>query len=221
MMQAAVAFFLATPSSPAWHQQQYPGIWYRRHRSLAARDTLRFVGNTAEGEIWGLNEDGDFALVGINMDEPTTVYNEESSRRPTNYLDTLMSPSPPSTSAARNEIDERFLGLMRTSDLGSTTSSLKKETFQKRQSPTTARWTASQTESDDANPEMTHKIIGFLEDIFPSLSEPELHRYATGLQAIGFDPNCELRFYLQEQDLDFMKVLHRRYFVAEIVGTTH
>ena len=176
--------------------------------------TLLFANNNG---ILGLNEDGDFALVGINMNEAEPP--------PATYLDRTM---PQSALQARNEIDERFLGLMSASGLSgkattsSTTISPIATTPQKSIDSSTKTPAASAlprdstpiVEDDNNNDE----IESLLQDIFPSLPATEIQRYAAGLRNIGFDPACESRFYLQADDLTFMKLLHGRYFVAEIVG---
>ena len=186
-------------------------------------------------EIFGLNEDGDFALVGINMKEESIVIQQQQQSTPglNTYLDSLMTtmPSTTTTSTTRNEIDERFLGLMREqqqlpSGTGESTAfsfSPATPPFTTTSSSSTA--TAATIDRNDDNDNEHHaqvwydKIYTLLQDVFPSLSEAERQRYTKGLLGIGFDPDCESRFYLREEDLaSFMKVLHRRYFVAEIVG---
>ena len=129
-----------------------------------------------------------------------------------NYLDTTTMISTTTTTqqqTARNEIDEKFLGLL--SATGLTTPTSGTTTTQRNNSSTSPPTTS---DNDPPSP----KLVSLLKDLFPLLTETEIKQYVTGLQGIGFDPDCESRYYIQEDDLTFMKKLHRRYFVAEIVG---
>jgi hypothetical protein len=49
----------------------------------------------------------------------------------------------------------------------------------------------------------------------------DLEAYAEGLSNIGFRPLCPSQCELRYDDLDFMRVLHRRYLHREITGEGH
>ena len=115
-----------------------------------------------------------------------------------------------------NEIDQKFLGLMSASGLSGATTAPTIPTPMPTASAELA--TPTSTRQEDSTSSSNEGIASLLRDLFPGLDTLEIQRYAAGLQSLGFDPNCESRYYLQAQDLTFMKVLHRRYFVAEIIG---
>lgn len=61
----------------------------------------------------------------------------------------------------------------------------------------------------------------WLLELLPNLDIYDVESYAEGLSNIGFDPNCKSQCELQYDDLDFMRVLHRRYIYKEIMGEGH
>jgi hypothetical protein len=61
----------------------------------------------------------------------------------------------------------------------------------------------------------------WLMELLPNLDIYDVETYAEGLSNIGFDPNCKSQCELQYDDLDFMRVLHRRYLYKEIMGEGH
>jgi hypothetical protein len=67
-----------------------------------------------------------------------------------------------------------------------------------------------------------HPIVKeWLLELLPNLDIYDVESYAEGLSNIGFDPNCKSQCELQYDDLDFMRVLHRRYLYKEIMGEGH
>jgi hypothetical protein len=62
-------------------------------------------------------------------------------------------------------------------------------------------------------------VRGWLRGALPSLDAYDLEAYAEGLSNIGFHPSCPSQCELN--DLDFMRVLHRRYLHKEITGEGH
>lgn len=66
------------------------------------------------------------------------------------------------------------------------------------------------------------QVEEWLMEVLPSLDESEVECYAQGLSSIGFRPQCPSLCELQYDDLDFIeKVLHRRYLFKEITGGSH
>ena len=68
-------------------------------------------------------------------------------------------------------------------------------------------------------PKVDPAMKEWLLEIIPTLDESDLGTYAEGLTNIGFHPHslCDLQY----EDLDFMKVLHRRCVYKEITGQGH
>jgi hypothetical protein len=65
------------------------------------------------------------------------------------------------------------------------------------------------------------RMQSWLLGVIPTLNDKDLTKYATGLLDIGFDSECVTSCELRLSDLQFMKVLHRRYFFNEITGLGH
>ena len=61
----------------------------------------------------------------------------------------------------------------------------------------------------------------WLSGVLPSLDAYDLESYAEGLTNIGYNPSCPSQCELTYDDLDFMKLLHRRYLYREITGEGH
>ena len=64
-------------------------------------------------------------------------------------------------------------------------------------------------------------IEDWLLSIIPKLNPNDIRAYASGLDKIGFNPNCITQCELRYEDLTFMKVLHRRYLFNEVTGIEH
>ena len=73
----------------------------------------------------------------------------------------------------------------------------------------------------DVDEESLSDIKEWLLTIIPKLSENDSVEYAKGLGGIGFHPECVTMCELKYEDLDFMKVLHRRYLFNEVTGIEH
>jgi hypothetical protein len=69
----------------------------------------------------------------------------------------------------------------------------------------------------DGNPIVKEWLL----ELLPNLDMYDVETYAEGLTSIGFDPNCKSQCELQYDDLNFMRVLHRRYLYKEILGEGH
>lgn len=70
-------------------------------------------------------------------------------------------------------------------------------------------------------PKVDPIVKEWLLEILPSLTESDTEAYAEGLTNIGFHPQCASMCELKYGDLDFMKALHRRYLYNEITGDEH
>jgi hypothetical protein len=65
------------------------------------------------------------------------------------------------------------------------------------------------------------RVKKWLLDVLPSLDAYDLESYAEGLTNIGYNPSCPSQCELTYDDLEFMKLLHRRYLYREITGEGH
>ena len=84
--------------------------------------------------------------------------------------------------------------------------------------PTTVASPASESEQDDRQVQVEEWLRG----IIPSLSPREVSEYAANLVSIGFDTDFVIhQNVLQWEDLDFMKLLHRRCFFKIVNQSVH
>ena len=75
--------------------------------------------------------------------------------------------------------------------------------------------------SNYVDEETLAEIEDWLLSIIPKLNPNDIRAYATGLDKIGFNPDCITQCELRYEDLNFMKVLHRRYLFNEVTGIEH
>lgn len=77
------------------------------------------------------------------------------------------------------------------------------------------------TRSSDIDETSLSEIQEWLLSIMPALTQQDAESYSRGLNEIGFNPGCVTMCELQFEDLAFMKVLHRRYLFNEVTGNDH
>lgn len=77
------------------------------------------------------------------------------------------------------------------------------------------------TRSSEVDETNLSEIQEWLLSIMPALTQQDAESYSRGLNAIGFNPGCVTMCELQFEDLAFMKVLHRRYLFNEVTGNEH
>lgn len=163
------------------------------------------------GDFVGLNDDGDFLMVGINGVDPLEIatQDEEEDNDGTLPLAAQSIPFGLKLTSADDSIDmiavQRFREQSDVSriDQGART----KESAQ-----------PSHGSDDD---EAVEAVGEWLSEIIPTLRDAENLRYSQELVAIGFDPGCVTQCELTWEDLSFMKLLHRRYLYNEITGQDH
>ena len=160
----------------------------------------------------GLNDDGDFLMVGINGVDPL-----ESATQDDEDHDGALPPAPQSTipsfglklTSADDSIDmaavERFREQSEVSRIDQAAQT--KESAQ-----------PSHGSDDD---EAVEAVGEWLSEIIPTLRDADNVRYSQELVSIGFDPGCVTQCELTWEDLSFMKLLHRRYLYNEITGQDH
>uniref|UniRef100_A0A7S4VX95 Uncharacterized protein n=1 Tax=Ditylum brightwellii TaxID=49249 RepID=A0A7S4VX95_9STRA len=174
----------ASPPSPSFPSLIMSEI--QAQVQQAAWNTLATTSTTSSSSSYdGLTDDGDFAMIGINVhpdDDDGNGDNKEIKKPVINSNEI-----PPSTTM--NEM------LLPTSTSSITTST-------------------TTTSSSNRRKELLKQYI---QKIFSTQPSSTIQEYTIQLDNIGFDPNCKSRFELRLDDLDFMKVLHARFFYQEVM----
>eukprot|EP00985_Skeletonema_marinoi_P016155 scaffold8609_cov101-Skeletonema_marinoi.AAC.1 len=195
---------------------------------------------------YGLTDDGDFAILGVNAYDNSDDDNSSMGQSVGSVSSilagvglsevTTQSSGPESTNTAvsRNNNMPNF---------GSTTSSINDAIFGRLDSgsmmgipdakrgsvigenvgerSTDTQQQNQYTRSSDVDETTLFEIQEWLFSIIPALNEQDAESYSRGLDAIGFNPGCVTMCELQIEDLGFMKVLHRRYLFNEVTGNEH
>jgi len=186
----------------------------------------------------GLTDDGDFAMFGINIDEITTtdssLDNDNISIKDDN-VGTVRPPSSPSLSGfGADALNDALFG--RLTSTSATPSDTTTKTFAQSitllddiSTTSSSDSAIDKTQSDDdsnrsinyADEESLSDIENWLLSIIPTLNPNDVRAYTSGLDKIGFNPDCITQCELRYEDLTFMKVLHRRYLFNEVTGIEH
>ena len=172
-------------------------------------------------EFSGLNDDGDFLISGINDgNESRDDGNEQTS----SVLGSL------STTPSSTSFGAAFGGLKLTSaddtiDLSAVARFKEQADASKRESMSSRSEISNYSDDTmDFSAEDDDAILvveEWLLEIIPTLRESDSRMYAERLFEIGFDPACISQCELTMEDLQFMKLLHRRYLFNEITGEGH
>lgn len=160
----------------------------------------------------GLNDDGDFLMVGINGVDPLEIATQDDEDNdgtlPTASQSTIPSFGLKLTSAD-DSIDMAAVQRFR-------------EQSEVSRIDQVAQTKESAQPSHDSNDDEAVEAVGeWLSEIIPTLRDVDNVRYSQELVAIGFEPGCVTQCELTWEDLSFMKLLHRRYFYNEITGQDH
>jgi hypothetical protein len=183
-------FFLLGSSSTIAFQRNPPALPLHLLRRTSIHAALF--------SLQGLTDDGDFALLGINIDDA-----QSSS-----------SPRDASGSTTDSSLLQSLLG-------GVSKSSEAPILQQSTPPPVVVTPTQSSfPRTHNVHLEQLERLEGWLLDMIPTLHPGDVEHYAAGLAEIGFDPECESRFELLVDDLSFMKLLHRRFVYNEVTSTT-
>lgn len=191
--------------------------------------------------FYGLTEDGDFAILGINAHDDSDENNSRSTRtgQSVGDLSSLLSGvmfsglNDPSTQFSRRTtatsmtvssapVNNAIFGRLDSTsfsgsdakgdiligEIGERSDNSQPQLVQSRRSSSVDEATISE-------------IKEWLLSIIPALNDHDVEYYSTGLNKIGFSPNCVTMCELQFSDLDFMKLLHRRYLFNEVTGNEH
>ena len=150
---------------------------------------------------FGLTDDGDFAIFGVNADE--NPEEEESAAVPSIFDSVNTGTAIGSQGVGGMHFNEPMLQSGRV-DLGAGSDNRFRD-----------------FRGNAIVPKVDPTVKEWLLETLPSLEEDDLAAYADGLSNLGFNPQCASLCELRYEDLDFMKVLHRRYLYKEITGEEH
>ena len=174
-----------------------------RGNSFYSRQRLSHMKLNVGG--FGLTDDGDFAILGVNVKDPddddddTTVLGQSINGG--------------ISSMALGTIFDQTSSQAATAPVSQTISSDDHNTASKENGPHEIKFSI--------NKEIKSEIREYIMEVMPTVSEDDVERYSIGLGKIGFSPTCITMCELKLEDLDFMKVLHRRYFFNEVTGVDH
>ena len=151
---------------------------------------------SSSAELFGLTEDGDFLMSGINADLSEEELSDLSSIQPDRNRNNNMMTNP-------------FADMLNKPLLGSSM-----------MPPTTITAAGTQQIICEEDEEVIGVVEEFLSTILPSHPH-DCARYAEiFVTELGFDPDCESSQELTYEDLEFMKKLHARHFWKEWTNLT-
>lgn len=153
----------------------------------------------------GLTDDGDFAILGINVSlDDNNDDDDEEKINLNNYIlkDEFNTGTLIGSGGVGNMLFNEHLQRSGRVDLGVGATN-KYHDFR-----------GNEIVRKDGDPIVKEWLL----ELLPNLDIYDMESYAEGLSNIGFDPNCKSQCELQYDDLDFMRVLHRRYIYKEIMG---
>ena len=190
--------------------------------------------------FYGLTDDGDFAILGLNAYDSSDDDNNDSSigqsvgdlsallagttfsglnESPTTVTSTAVSQTPTtSNNAIFGRIDTSSTKNMdgkRGNVIGEIGEQQSGGNLQLQQQQSYNKGISS---ADEA---ALSEIKEWLLSIIPTLNQQDVDLYTRGLIEIGFHPACVTMSELQYEDLAFMKVLHARYIFNEVTGIEH
>ena len=182
--------------------------------------------------FYGLTDDGDFAILGVNAYDSSDDDNNESSiGQSVGDLSALLSGTTfaglnesPTVNQTPTTSNDAIFGQI------DTTSSTKNmdgkrgnvigEIGEQRQLQQQQRQSYNKR-SSSADGAVLSEIKEWLLSMIPTLNQQDVDLYTRGLNAIGFHPVCVTMSELQFEDLAFMKILHQRYIFNEVTGIEH
>jgi len=180
------------------HTHVPPCPWLQNRSPLQRQTRMTFFHMSAQDS--GLTDDGDFAIPGVNAGEITE---NESNKIDTSHASFNTGTSIGWQGVGNMLFNEALLKSGRV-DMG-VGSANKYRDFR----------------GNEIVPKVDPLVKAWLMESMPSLNEDDMETYAEGLTTIGFHPQCASMCELKYEDLDFMKVLHRRYLYKEITGQDH
>lgn len=203
----------------------------------------------ANDPFYGLTDDGDFAMFGVNIEETATSGNAfeddeqvspdissimsgitfsgvagENTKEPTQSTGASMEFNTGDAMSLNNAIFGRLPENALDANLSHDTT--KKSVSNPNEGSLAADDIPSSVEdrvlpSNDTSQQQISDIEDWLLTIMPKLGEKDIEVYARGLIGIGFHPECVTMCELKYEDLDFMRILHRRFLFNEVTGIEH
>ena len=192
---------------------------------------------------YGLTEDGDFAILGVNAydnsdDDDSSIsqsVGDLSSILAGVGLSQLSTQSSPTTDvintgvsqnkfgSTTSSINNAISGWLDSSSIPDTNNrgSVVGENVGERSNGNDTQQQTQYTTNTAVDEASLSEIQEWLLSIMPALNQQDAESYSRGLNAIGFNPGCVSMSELQFEDLAFMKVLHRRYLFNEVTGNDH
>jgi hypothetical protein len=163
--------------------------------------------------FYGLTDDGDFAILGINACDSSDDDNNDSSiGQSVGDLSSLLAGT---TFAGLNESPAVSQTLVVDGKRGNVIGEIgeQRQLQQQQQQP--------YKNNGSADKAVLSEIKEWLLSIIPTLNQQDVDLYTRGLNEIGFHPACVTMSELQFEDLAFMKILHARYIFNEVTGIEH
>jgi len=185
-----------------------------------------------DSSFYGLTDDGDFAILGVNAYDSSDDDNNDSSiGQSVGDLSSLLAGT---TFAGLNEsptVNQTPTTTSNDAIFGRIDTSSTKNMDGKRGNVIGEIGEQSQLQqqqqqqpykrSRSADEAVLAEIKEWLLSIIPTLNQQDVDLYTRGLNEIGFHPACVTMSELQYEDLAFMKILHQRYVFNEVTGIEH
>ena len=179
---------------PSWSP---PINQFHHHHQHRYAKTLHRASSDGYDGISGLTDDGDFAIFGLNAEETSDIEQTKSN-------DGMNTGTAIGSALVGNMLFNEDILKSGRVDMGVGTAN-KYRDFR----------------GNEIVPKVDPSVKEWLLEILPALDESDQISYAEGLTDIGFNPKCPSLCEIRYDDLDFMKVLHRRYLYKEITGQEH
>ena len=155
---------------------------------------------------YGLTDDGDFAILGVNVEEKAEGDDSDGN-------------GPSSTSISGSSNSGTEIGWQGVGNMLFNEELLKSGRVDMGVGATNKY---KDFRGNEIVPKTDPIVKEWLLEILPSLKDSDMiDTYAEGLSNLGFHPQCASMCELTYDDLDFMKALHQRYLFKEITGEEH
>lgn len=165
-----------------------------------------------------IKDDGDFAILGVNVEEATDGDASDGQIVGLDLLSSTMSAGVSANAGGGDtSLSDAFVGrLLQDNTLLSNDANDDATNEGGISKPLEAHAAGGAIDEEDEE-----SLKAWLLEVIPKLNRHDLGAYARGLSGIGFHPECVTMCELKVDDLDFMKVLHRRYLFNEVTGIEH
>lgn len=207
--------------------QTYGSIGNVEQRVRPRRNpSTRMAADFSSGS-YGLTDDGDFAILGINVDDDDEGSNGESSLLSGasflgSLLDSKRTVQTPFGFGNLDDNNDLFAADALSGDFEmNTVNILEKDTNHLTSLASREEVPIRVAPNDEQQMGEELSLQQWVLEVIPTLCEKDAAVYARGLSQIGFHPQCVTQCELKWEDLHFMKLLHRRYLFHEVTGEGH